>query len=351
MQTGISFFSFRNIFASFILWLVCSASQAEQANQLANLDEATNTLNKLHLLPVASTLTDQQAMRILQTSKPITGSMRAAAVLSALGYGINHTPNTPSIDNNLVNSLFQPSQGYYLGKLSNAVHPFDTVNTLYQLLNMPTAAPEWENAKELEQLILDGTLTGYNLVHKVINGHDLLSACAGLCIRYGHSDAKHAVQLIGMLIAHGIEGQSWLIPKTSVFQIRQQWQDEKSTSTIRHAQEYDILFVFSTANDKSLFQPLIQRYAKKNKQRSETAVLSQSWWQPFYRSETEYTGYHLVTRIRMSFDHADAVSLVLNEQAEKVYSTLKQRLPSVQISLETLWVNPAFYRYLQGDFQ
>jgi hypothetical protein len=176
-------------------------------------------------------------------------------------------------------------------------------------------------------------------------------------ILYGHSSLIHAKQLIVLLKLHHVNFTWQLLEKTSAFNIRAGWNDIsvlEMTEKIRYAQEYDLLLTFDNHQDKLHFMPIVNRYAKRNSQ-SNHGLIIDAWWQPFYRSFVNENNYKQVTRINVVSGEYTASTLVLNHHKDEVFAKIKKRLSDhstvFTLSIEHIWVNPAFYRYLTGEYQ
>ncbi|MBB6733743.1 hypothetical protein, partial [Cohnella zeiphila] len=114
-------------------------------------------------------------------------------------------------------------------------------------------------------------VTGYNLKDERYEPNFVES----LTLVYGHSDLKHALQLIGLLRGEGIDAKVQFEPKTSAFVYLKEWGDPgvsdlyevkqiANGNYIEYAKEYDIAFEFGSVADKQRFDSIVQAYAKKN---------------------------------------------------------------------------------------
>lgn len=206
----------------------------------------------------------------------------------------------------------------------------------------------------LNQLLKDRVVEGYNIKSKAL----VTSNESGKNITlYGHSSLAHAKQLITLLTINDIDFTWQLIAKSSAFNIRENWQDtqpDEQISTIRIAKEYDVRFNFADQAEQQRFMPLINQFAKKDSD-NETGLIVDAWWQPFYRTFLPQEAFIAVKRISLQADGFIASTLVLkpnlNKVLKKINSTLLQTKVNVLVSSEDVWVNPAFYRYLNGDYQ
>lgn len=206
----------------------------------------------------------------------------------------------------------------------------------------------------LNKLLAKGVFEGYNIKNQAL----MTSPKSGEnVILYGHSSLLHAKQLITLLTINDIDFTWKLIAKNSAFNIRNDWQDTQPNeqgSSIRKAKEYDIQFTFGDQIEQQLFMSLINQYAKKNND-NQTGLIIDAWWQPFYRTFYQNASYRAVKRISLQADGYNASTLVLASNLNKVLTQIKSALleekMKVVVSSENIWVNPAFYRYLNGDYK
>ncbi|MBQ4832918.1 hypothetical protein J8L70_06665 [Pseudoalteromonas sp. MMG010] len=202
------------------------------------------------------------------------------------------------------------------------------------------------------QLLKQGVMQGYNIKKQA----DVTTLASGKnSLVYGHSSLVHAKQLIALLTANNIDFTSQLIAKSSAFNIRDGWDDAQpgqDNVKIRVAQEYDIRFSFADEKTLTKFMPLINQYAKKD-DNSESGLIIDAWWQPFYRTLSAREDYHQVQRISVTYEGYVASSLVLNTDLEKTLKQINAHIDNEKFVVfsESIWVNPAFFRYLNGDYQ
>jgi len=215
-------------------------------------------------------------------------------------------------------------------------------------------------APELQQVVdtalKQELVTGYNLKDSRYDPNFVDS----LALTYGHDNLKHAMQLVGLLRSEGIDALVQFEPKTSAFLYLKEW-GEPSTSDsfqvvqiengnyIAYAKEYDISFEFETAADKARFQDIVLAYAKKNSDDA-AGLIASSWWQPLYYSNTELEGYSLITNNKIQGDGpVYAQSFSLNDQSAAIVEGFKSIDPKLEVETYTFWVDPPFYRYLNGE--
>jgi hypothetical protein len=202
------------------------------------------------------------------------------------------------------------------------------------------------------ELLKEGILQGYNIKKE---GDVTTRASGKTSLVYGHSSMAHAKQLIALLTLNDIHFTWQLIAKSSAFNIREGWDDAQSNESetkIRVAKEYDIRFNFADQANLEQFMPLINQYAKKDSD-DEKGLIINAWWQPFYRSLYPQEAYQQVKRISLKSDGFVASTLVLNADIEKTIEQINTYIEheKITVSNEDIWVNPAFFRYLNGGFQ
>jgi len=178
-----------------------------------------------------------------------------------------------------------------------------------------------------------------------------------LSLIYGHSDFKHAIQLIGLLRSEGLNAKVQFEPKTSAFIYLAEWGDPgpnvvqiENGNFISYAKEYDLEFEFANAADKAAFQDVILTYAKKNED-GQAGLIVESWWQPLYYSQTELKDYEVITNNFITDpDSPYTVNpFSLNEDSAKVIAGLKAIDPNVIVTPIQFWVDKPFFRYLHEE--
>ncbi|OBR67369.1 hypothetical protein A7K91_19335 [Paenibacillus oryzae] len=196
-------------------------------------------------------------------------------------------------------------------------------------------------------------ITGYNLKDTRFDSRFIDS----LKLTYGHSNLKHAVQLIGLLRSEGLNAKVQFEPKTSAFLHLKEWGDPgpnvvqiKNGNFIAYAKEYDLVFEFANAKDKTKFQDVILAYAKKN-EADQTGLIAGSWWQPLYFSPTAIDGYEIITNNLITDPDSPYTvhPFSLNENSEKVIEGLKAIDPDAVITPYQFWVDVPFFNYLHGE--
>lgn len=214
--------------------------------------------------------------------------------------------------------------------------------------------------------------TGYNLKNEAYNANFLPE----LTLQYGHSDIKHAHQLVALLNSENIYAKVQLEPKVSIYEYLLEWGPiPESTKTYQvkkfsddlylvYALEYDLQLEFETKEDRNAFHSVIETYAKKYDENKDdmTGLIYGAWWQPLYSTTASTMNKEEYKEIKdyiITHDNYSIHTFCLLEDETKVEKNLKQALKEeikkeeneLQLESKTRYVNNAFYRYLQGDYQ
>ena len=223
-----------------------------------------------------------------------------------------------------------------------------------------------------EKIVENKVTTGYNLKNEAYNANFLPE----LTLQYGHSDIKHAHQLVALLNSENIYAKVQLEPKVSIYEYLLEWGPiPESTKTYQvkkfsddlylvYALEYDLQLEFETKEDRNAFHSVIETYAKKYDENKDdmTGLIYGAWWQPLYSTTASTMNEEEYKEIKdyiVTHDNYSIHTFCLLEDERKVKKNLKQALKEeiekgengVQLESKTRYVNNAFYRYLQGDYQ
>ncbi len=204
---------------------------------------------------------------------------------------------------------------------------------------------------KLNVALASGLMTGYNL--KDINNYANFDK--NLSVSYGHNNITHAIQLIALLKGEGIEAKVQLEPKTSAFLHNPNWgapnydhiilEDGKIVVT---PTEYDLKLQFANFEDKIKFTKLVDRYAKKDSKDQE-GLIYKSWWQPFIQTD-KIEGYKMLTSHLVRNGNFEANVLTLPKNSKAFVDFMKTD-SNLEVKTEEVWVNPAFYRFMEGDYK
>lgn len=205
--------------------------------------------------------------------------------------------------------------------------------------------------EKLNVALANGLMTGYNL--KNINNYANFDK--NLSVSYGHNDITHAIQLIALLKGEGVDAKVQLEPKTSAFLHNPNWGAPNYTHIILEdgkivvtPTEYDLKFQFSNNNDKIKFTKLIDLYAKKDSKDQE-GLIYKSWWQPFIQTD-KIEGYQMLISHLVKNGDFEANVLTLPKNS-KAFIDFMKKGSNLKVTTQEIWVNPAFYRFMKGDYK
>lgn len=219
-------------------------------------------------------------------------------------------------------------------------------------------------------ILVEDASTGYSLKYNPDNARFLEK----FTIRYGHDNIIHLVQLIGLLKSEDYDAYVQIERKVSVYEYMLEWGLPKAptpTYVVKEmlpdryfafALEYELVLEFDTSEKKEEFHELIEAYAKKYDDRVDAdgniikELLYQSFWQPLYYSLTEMENkeYEVLTdNVIFNADGDFSIhSISVADKAEAVALAVADVAPELKVERETIYANPAFYRYLTGiDYQ
>ena len=330
----------------FVLLILLVVTPATKAGQLSFIVEELN-LNALKATfddSKISTLLGESAMGLKESER------RAAAVLVAAGI-LNVDDLASSTQIAIKFELFKASPA---GKSDHLIGPFGAAVTQSRLDRIGDHSELLDETKfidSLNQLLNRGVITGYDLRKVHINaGFD-----PELTLTYSHSSVLHLKQLSALLSSENIEGFLYAAPKVSAFLFRDDWGEPpanvatlKDGTRVVNGREWVVFFEFKDVKAKHQFHQVITRYAKKDEE-DEQGLIAESWWQPFYYSETMIDDFEHINLILLRSDKTEATLTVLPEKVASVRSALISG--EWDISLEDVWVNKPFYRFLHGDYK
>lgn len=252
---------------------------------------------------------------------------------------------------------------HYIGRVSDP----DILSVLEATLKGFVLFDDEELTNLGNEIVLRGATTGYNLKYNYYDSNFL----ADYTLKYGHSDYQHAVQLIGLLKSEGMDAYIQIEPKVSVYEYMLDWGEPgEPTPTyavkqvtedryLAYAVEYDMLLEFDTREEKERFHDVIELYAKKYDDSLDAdgnvveKLLAGSWWQPLYSSGTEMENEEfgmLIDNVVYSMDGSYSIHpFSLPEQQEAIAEVVADVAPELTVSPVTIYVNPAFMRYITGE--
>ncbi|WP_239613750.1 hypothetical protein [Cohnella mopanensis] len=291
------------------------------------------------------------------------GSKKAQALAAAVDTGLlpsdyygeikNDGAASSALSTILLGKVLETKGQYkhYIGKSSDSdiyAKLFDAYRTSDII-----QAPELRNV--VDEALKENLVTGYNLKDSRYDANFIDS----LSLVYGHSDFKHALQLIGLLRSEKIDAKVQFEPKTSAFIYLKEWGDPgvsdlyevvqiENGNYIEYAKEYDLAFEFATIADKARFDQIVLKFAKKNKD-NQPGLIYGSWWQPLYFSLTELKNYKKITNNKIEKGHYYAQSFSLKEKSAEVTAGFKKLDPKAKLIQYDFWVDGPFFNYLNGE--
>lgn len=202
--------------------------------------------------------------------------------------------------------------------------------------------------------------TGYGIKSAAYNAHFLPE----LTLQYGHSDIKHAHQLIGLLNSENIDAKVQLEPKISIYQYLLDWGPvPEATPTYEvkqfgdlylvYAVEYDLQLEFNNTEDMMRFDSVINEFAKKNSDNAEAdGLIYASWWQPLYsttRTDMPENEYHQIFDCVVTNGMYSIHPFTVPENKDQVVAQLKDMAGDLDVTAVERFCNTAFYNYLSGE--
>jgi uncharacterized membrane protein len=197
-------------------------------------------------------------------------------------------------------------------------------------------------------------LKGYHIKNK----SDIANFNEDLKIIYSHSNFKHIKQLMGLLVSENFQAKIQLEPKHSSFIYLDEWErtpDINLESTlsgfsIAHKNEFDVVMEFASKDQRDRFYNIIGTFAKRESS-GEQNILYESWYQPLFCSEVPVDGYYKISNLSIE-DESHVVHTYCKEQEyDAVKDWFNNESTDFCLSATPLWVNDAFYRYLEGGFE
>ncbi len=203
----------------------------------------------------------------------------------------------------------------------------------------------------LGKALVDGVLTGYDLRSKGV--YDDFPVAHTFI--YSQSSLLHIRQLVALLESESIEGWVYITPKVSAFLYRDDWGAAADAVVtlpggvrVVQGREVAVLFQFDSSADRERFHKVVTRFAKKDEQ-DEPGLIENAWWQPFYYTDQAFEGFEPISLVVISSDNHEATLTVLEDKTEKVVQALKDDRWDMRV--DRVWVNPPFYRFLNGGYK
>ena len=308
-------------------------------------DSYLDLVNSLGLQELVA-ISDESVLGRYGTSLP-GDERRAAAVLVDLGVIYAHDLAQPRVARSKIVDFAavvveqHPDLVGRIGDPSVFVH-------LEKPLDHETLLKDDDFVKALHQSLADGVLTGYDL--RRVGVYDGFPR--GRFFVYSHSSPEHVQQLVTLLHRERIGGWVYLVPKVSAFLFRDDWGTPGENVValpdgrlVVQGRELAVLFRFDQASDRKRFHDLVTRYAKKDEV-GEPGLIASSWWQPFYYTDSNLEGFEPISLVILSKGDYEATLTVREERTEAVVQALEGG--SWDLRVEQVWVNPPFFRFLNG---
>lgn len=318
---------------------------------LATLDPST-AIEKLKLKELSKTYPKEKVQNSLKGYKNIKSESLESLSDKAVLIDLNIT--TVDLLNKKDYSTISNYVDDFLDMNENSLGNISDKNILERVSKKWSATVAPKDTLLLNNLniaLANGLMTGYNL--KNIN--EYANFKKELTASYGHNDITHALQLISLLKSEGLDAKIQLEPKTSAFLHNPNWgspnydhiilEDGKIVLT---PTEYDLKFEFKNVNDKIKFTKIIDRYAKKDSKDQE-GLIYKSWWQPFVQTD-KIEGYNMLISHLVKNGNFEANVLTLPKNSEAFIKAMKKE-STLEVTAQEIWVNPAFYRFMEGNYK
>lgn len=211
-----------------------------------------------------------------------------------------------------------------------------------------------------KEAVLQQISTGYGIKSAAYDARFL----PNLTLQYGHSDIKHAHQLLGLLNSENIDAKVQLEPKISIYQYLLEWGPvPEATPTYEvkqfddlylvYAVEYDMQLEFHNTDDMMRFDSVIKEFAKKNEGNEDAkGLIYASWWQPLYsttRTDMPAEDYHQMFDCVVSNGIYSIHPFALPENKDMVVEKLTELAGDLEVKTVERYCNTAFYSYLKGE--
>lgn len=341
MATSIN--SFLGAVLLFTAALVSSAS--------ATAGPLSDAIKPLQFELLQATFSEQKIARILgDFGQELSGDERRAAALlvamNALRAEEVEAPDAGERATRFVNTLVTGHPAL-LGRIDDAA--------IYQ--RIPEA---WHHESLLAENALQGDLASA-LSRGIITGYDLRrkgvyeNLPAGLTFIYSQASEEHMRQLLALLGSEDVRGWFYLAPKVSAFLYREDWgpaSDRVRTLPggirVVNGEEIAAMFQFDTTDGLQRFHELVTRYAKKD-EKDEPGLIVNAWWQPFYYTDQPFEDFRKISLVVVSAGDIEATLTVVEEKTRQVVDAFDAEKYAVRV--DKVWVNPPFFRFLNGDYK
>lgn len=332
-----------------IMWGILAGSLVSLGAQASAQDMAADqAIESLKMGELAATYSAEKVEAATQGAS--TSQADALMIdMGAITVGDLADPATVSAKlNHFVTDQLDLSENY-LGNVSDR----NIVERIRMAWDDATVIQDKDVLAKLNGLIASGYTTGYNL----LKTSDLSNFDPDLMLRYGHNSIDHAAQLIYLMKSEGFDPKVQFIPKSGAFIHLAEWGEPGPNAVtfdnglvVNVVVEYNIDFQFETPERRRAFMDLINKYAKKDSE-EEPGLIVNAWWQPFYRSYVPADGYEQISENIITLGDYQADLASLKEKAADVATQIRSVDGIGDVETINSWVNPAFYRYMNGDFK
>lgn len=329
-----------------LVWVV-GMSLSLHAGEMADLVEAVG------LQELAATFADSKVDHILgDHGSTITDpeERKAAAVLVTMGMVHDLILDDPARRGRMLQGWKNPGQETS-GIIEMALARPTGIMRVKSIGGHEALRQDTALMAALDQAIGDEVLTGYGLRPRDVSA----PTAADRTLIYSHSSLAHVKQLIGLMASEGLKGRVMIAPKVAAFVFREGWGERPDWINelgegiyVAQGPEMLVHFELARSEDRQRFDELVERYAKKDSE-EETGNLIRSWWQPFYYAETAAEGFEPISRVTLYGDAVEASLLMLPEREDIVREYFADA--EWELQTDTIWVNPPFFRFLQGGFK
>ena len=328
-----------------VIFVLCFASPAVA-------DIYTETVDQLDFEKLMHTFSDAKVERFLdgQAKDLSDEEKQAAAVLISLGAINARDLAHPDLSAQKLEAFVHVTNSDH-SALIGRIGDVALLSRMSSNHNYDELLAATNFIRVLSEDLSNGVITGYDLRLKGV--YDDFPRARTFV--YSHSSLLHMRQLVSLLESEGIGAWLYITPKVSAFLYREDWGTASDSvvilpSGVRVVQgrEMASLFLFDSASDRSRFHDIVTRYAKKDSE-DEPGLIEDSWWQPFYYTDSPLAGFEPISLVVVASETHEATLTVREEKSQGVIDALADNPWPTRV--DKVWVNPAFYRFLGGDYK
>ena len=315
-------------------------------------DLYTAAVEALEFQALGSTFSEEQVNSALEghLGEMTNSQRRAAAILIAAGAIDADDLHSSALAERKLEQYIDVIAARHpalLGRIGDA----DLLSRLSQPLDYDQLLAASDVLEALGSALSDGVITGYDL--RLAGVYDNFPPAQTFI--YSHSELLHIRQLVTVLNRENVSAWVYLTPKVSAFLYREDWGGAgdnvvtlPSGTRVVQGKEMAVLFRFDSAKDRRRFQQVVNIYAKRDS-REETGLIAGAWWQPFYYTDRPMPEFEPISLVVLATAEYEATLTVVEEKTQVVIDALKTTpWPTRR---DRVWVNPAFYRFLNGGYK